>query len=148
MCVKLGLHVRSFFIRDKSIFKRKGSKTRCHNWSAGSYHTSFSSYKWNNMLTKWQRDKSLLQTQRQPTSLFTVHSILSNEHQKISDLQSISIRHEDPGVSIISKNRVFFINSIFGILFFLWEGEMIFIFFIFKTKALSFFGIITNVITI
>ena len=63
------------------------------------------------MLTKWQRDKSLLQTQRQPTSLFTVHSILSNEHQKISDLQSIHIHHEDPGVSIISKNRVFFIEA-------------------------------------
>ena len=98
MCVKLGLHVRSFFIRDKSIFKRKGSKTRCHNWSAGSYHTSFSSYKWNDMLTKWHRDKSRLQTQRKPTSLLTmyVHSILSIECQTISDLQSIHSHHEDP----------------------------------------------------
>ena len=106
MCVKWGLCVKSFSIRD-----RTGSNARCQNWSAASYHTSFSSHIWNDMLTKWQIDKSHLQTQRQPTSLYTVHSILSNEHQKISDLQSIHIHHEDPGVSIISKNRVFFYQS-------------------------------------
>ena len=125
MCVKLGLCVKSFSIRD-----RTGSKARCQNWSAASYHTSFSSHKWNDMLTKWQIDKSHLQTQRQPTSLFTVHSILSNEHQKISDLQSIHIHHEDPGVSIISKNRVFFLSKpIFRIVVF--QKNAFWVFFLF-----------------
>ena len=131
MCVKLGLCVKSFTIRD-----RTGSKPRCHNWSAASYHTSFSSHKWNDLLTKWQIDKSHLQTQRQPTSLFTVHSILSNEHQKISDLQSIHIHHEDPGVSIISKNRVFFIKADFQDCSFSKECDLSF-FLIFHRKAVN-----------
>ena len=132
MCVKLGLCVKSFSIRD-----RTGSKARCQNWSAASYHTSFSSHKWNDTLTKWQIDKSHLQTQRQPTSLFTVHSILSNEHQKISDLQSIHIHHEDPGVSIISKNWVFFYKSRYSGFEFFKRMRSEFFFLTFHRKAVN-----------
>ena len=95
-----------------------------------------------NIKIKWIFDDLYRSYLRRP-----VLELEQKRRQKLKPTISVLIG-SPTGVSIISKNRVFFINSIFGILFFLWEGEMIFIFFIFKTKALSFFGIITNVITI